>query len=97
MSYLVPEAGSNPHDLNDHWILSPARLPIPPLRQNNNKIELANTWKKAVIGFEPTMKVLQTSALPLGYTAITLANPTGLAGFEPAHDRVKVCCLTTWL
>ncbi|GAD17711.1 hypothetical protein LOT_2249 [Lentilactobacillus otakiensis DSM 19908 = JCM 15040] len=36
---------------------------------------MANTWTKAVIGFEPTMKVLQTSALPLGYTAITLANP----------------------
>ena len=27
--------------------------------------------QKAVDGFEPTMKVLQTSALPLGYTAIT--------------------------
>ena len=34
-------------------------------------------WKvsistKAVTGFEPVMKVLQTSALPLGYTAIIL-------------------------
>ena len=27
---------------------------------------------KAVTGFEPVMKVLQTSALPLGYTAIIL-------------------------
>ncbi|CAL6949432.1 protein of unknown function [Lactiplantibacillus plantarum] len=44
------------------------------------------------------MKVLQTSALPLGYTAIIYCpNPTGLAGFEPAHDGVKVHCLTTWL
>ncbi len=24
---------SNPHALNGHWILNPARLPIPPLRQ----------------------------------------------------------------
>ncbi|GAY74444.1 hypothetical protein NBRC111893_2590 [Lentilactobacillus kosonis] len=50
--------------------MSLARLPVPPLRQNAlYKIRL----EKAVIGFEPTIKVLQTSALPLGYTArITL-------------------------
>ncbi len=53
---------------------------------------------KAVTGFEPVMKVLQTSALPLGYTAIILLpKQIGLAGVEPAHDGVKVHCLTTWL
>jgi hypothetical protein len=47
---------------------------------------------EAAPGFEPGVKVLQTSALPLGYAAIT-----GLAGFEPTHDGVKVRCLTAWL
>ena len=55
-------------------------------------------WK-AVTGFEPVMKVLQTSALPLGYTAIFhfCYKKTGVAGFEPTHDGVKVRCLTAWL
>ena len=48
---------------------------------------------EAATGFEPVIKVLQTSALPLGYAA----NLTGLAGFEPARDGVKVRCLTAWL
>ena len=48
---------------------------------------------EAATGFEPVIKVLQTSALPLGYAA----NKTGLAGFEPARDGVKVRCLTAWL
>lgn len=49
------------------------------------------------------IEVLQTFALPLGYTAtIKVQIPwnylaTGIAGFEPAHDGVKVHCLTTWL
>ena len=49
------------------------------------------------------MKVLQTSALPLGYTAIILFSiyklnyRTGVAGFEPTHEGVKVPCLTAWL
>ena len=45
------------------------------------------------------MKVLQTSALPLGYTAIFhfCYKKTGVAGFEPTHDGVKVRCLTAWL
>jgi hypothetical protein len=49
---------------------------------------------EAATGFEPGIKVLQTSALPLGYAALSMA---GLAGFEPTHDGVKVRCLTAWL
>ena len=49
---------------------------------------------EAATGFEPVIKVLQTSALPLGYAA---NKKTGLAGFEPARDGVKVRCLTAWL
>ncbi|OJG19126.1 hypothetical protein RU97_GL000697 [Enterococcus canis] len=48
--------------------MSPARLPIPPRRHVKSSIFST----KAVTGFEPVMKVLQTSALPLGYTAIIL-------------------------
>ena len=55
------------------------------------------TPKKAVTGFEPVIKVLQTSALPLGYTAINNQQNTGVAGFEPAHDGTKNRCLTAWL
>ena len=58
----IPAAGVEPARPCGHWILSPARLPIPPRRH----------IRKAVTGFEPVMKVLQTSALPLGYTAIKL-------------------------
>ena len=43
------------------------------------------------------MKVLQTSALPLGYTAIIYNVKTGVAGFEPTREGVKVPCLTAWL
>jgi hypothetical protein len=35
---------------------------------------------EAATGFEPVIEVLQTSALPLGYAAIT-----GLEGFEPSN------------
>ena len=43
--------------------------------------------------FELGIKVLQTSALPLGYVAIKLA---GVTGFEPVNDGVRVRCLTAW-
>ena len=49
-------------------------------------------WLEATPGFEPGIKVLQTSALPLGYAALT-----GLEGFEPSHDGIKIRCLTAWL
>ena len=54
---LIPAAGVEPARPCGHWILSPARLPIPPRRQSF----------------------------------------TGVAGFEPTHEGVKVPCLTAWL
>ena len=33
----------------------------------------------------------------LGSRLVFLVYITGIAGFEPTHDRVKVCCLTAWL
>ena len=80
---MVPRAGIEPARYHYHWFLRPTRLPIPPPRQK----------KEVASGFEPPYEVLQTSALPLGYAA----NKTGLAGFEPARDGVKVRCLTAWL
>ena len=39
--------GSNPHDAKHHWILSPTRLPVPPLRRRlsslANRIRCCNT------------------------------------------------------
>ncbi len=46
---------------------------------------------EATPGFEPGVKVLQTSALPLGYVAMAR-----VAGFEPAHHGIRIRCLTAW-
>src|SRR5260370_36738851 len=39
--------GSNPHGTKYHWILSPARLPVPPLRDINSKIARLRSALKA--------------------------------------------------
>lgn len=73
MGITIPAAGVEPARPCGHWILSPARLPIPPRRHITNIINFFLTQIKqmeAPTGFEPVMKVLQTSALPLGYGAI---------------------------
>ena len=57
LSLLLYRRGVEPARPCGHWILSPARLPIPPRRQ--------------IV--------------------------TGVAGFEPTHEGVKVPCLTAWL
>ena len=48
-----------------------------------------------VTGFEPVMKVLQTSALPLGYT--TIKYPRLELQTVKNDDGVKVFFITTWL
>jgi hypothetical protein len=55
---------------------------------------------KAAPGFEPGMKVLQTSALPLGYAAakdkithkILLALYKGTTGIEPTPKVLEALC-----
>ena len=50
------------------------------------------------------IEVLQTFALPLGYAAICAGHDVqscpeklaGVAGFEPAHDGIRIHCLTAW-
>ena len=59
---------------------------------------------EATPGFEPGVKVLQTSALPLGYVAVQLRDPSEslkflarVVGFEPTNDGIRIRCLTAWL
>ena len=53
------------------------------------------------------IKVLQTSALPLGYVAVSTESFStewktipdslaGVVGFEPTHDGIRIHCLTAW-
>jgi hypothetical protein len=49
---------------------------------------------EAPTGFEPVIKVLQTSALPLGYGALRMERKTG---FEPATPTLARWCSTTEL
>ena len=60
---MVPGAGLEPAQIFIRGILSPLRLPIPPSRHTHFFMEAAP-------GFEPGIGVLQTPALPLGYTAM---------------------------
>ena len=62
-------------------------------RKKQKKRFLASFVVEATPRFELGMRVLQTRALPLGYVA-ELAR---VAGFEPAHDGIRIHCLTTWL
>ena len=68
--FEIPAAGVEPARPRGHWILSPARLPIPPRRHDYEECNVPFCcYGKAVTGFEPVIEVLQTCALPLGYTA----------------------------
>ncbi len=82
---LVPEPGIEPGRLcYNRGILSPLRLPVPPLRR---KVE-------ATPGFEPGIKDLQSSALPLGYVAKQMERKTGI---EPATLALARRCSTAEL
>ena len=61
---MVPGIGIEPIRGCPRGILSPLRLPVPPSRQDGELIKL-----EAPPRFELGVKVLQTSALPLGYGA----------------------------
>ena len=82
---LIPEAGVEPARLAAlHFECSVSA--IPPLGQN---------LLEAATGIEPVIKVLQTSALPLGYAAnIFLERKTG---FEPATPTLARLYSTTEL
>ena len=63
------------------------RLPIPPPRQGDLK---PSKTLEAATRFELVIKVLQTSALPLGYAAMERKT-----GFEPATLALARRCSTT--
>ena len=48
---MYPKGDLNPHDRNDHWILSPACLPVPPFGHINVALRA---------GFEPAMELTFT-------------------------------------
>ncbi len=45
---------SNPHDFKGHWILSPARLPVPPFRYSERmaKVKRFLKLKEEVLSFK---------------------------------------------
>ncbi len=66
------------------------RLPIPPPRHVTTQLIITNGMDvvkqvmEAAPGFEPGVKDLQSSALPLGYAAIKAVIMERKTGFEPA-------------
>ena len=73
--------------ISNRRILSPLRLPVPPPRHDEKNMEAAPR-------IELGMKVLQTSALPLGYAAIDMERKTRL---ELATPTLARWCSTTEL
>jgi hypothetical protein len=69
-------------------ILSPVRLPVPPPRRNEKRYKTKIKYLKAATGFEPVVKVLQTSALPLGYAAICDGAEDGIRTRDPHLGKV---------
>ncbi len=93
---MVPETGVEPVRSCLHRILSPGRLPVPPLGQIKKptlftEITVA-TWGllEAPPGFEPGVRALQAPALPLGYGA-TLSVYAGYtkAVHNGAEDEIR--------
>ncbi len=81
----MPGTGIEPVRFNSRRILSPVRLPVPATPAGNKIME-------ATPGFEPGVKELQSSALPLGYVAISLERKTR---FELATLALARRCSTT--
>ena len=71
---FVPQAGLEPaRCLKHHWILSPTRLPIPPLRPLVRQV-----------GFEPTTYALEERCSdPLSYWRILIGGGQGTRTLVP--------------
>jgi hypothetical protein len=72
--FLVPKTGLEPVRCCHRGILSPVRLPIPPLRHNRTK---KRNWRRHP-DLNWGIRVLQTLALPLGYGAIPALENRGI-------------------
>ena len=65
---MVPKTGIEPvREYKSRRILSPVRLPVPPLRHS--------IFLEATPRFELGIKELQSTALPLGYVAVLVIHP----------------------
>ena len=53
--------GSNPHGTKYHWILSPARLPVPPLRACCNSLNCSRFLLLRLFGLLASLGVLSLS------------------------------------
>ncbi len=60
--------GSNPHGTKYHWILSPARLPVPPLRA------FASSFLETLLYRENTGSVLRPKVLPFASLDLAVLN-----------------------
>ncbi len=90
---MVPEAGLEPaRRYTLRRILSPVRLPIPPLRQDF--LKKYEDWRRHPDS-NRGVRVLQTRALPLGYAAVIKMERK--TGFEPATPTLARWCSTTEL
>ena len=68
MLNMVPKTGIEPvREYKSRRILSPVRLPVPPLRHS--------IFLEATPRFELGIKELQSTALPLGYVAVLVIHP----------------------
>ena len=83
----VPPTGIEPVRCFHRGILSPLRLPVPPPRQVYMNVIDCNM--EAAPRIELGIKVLQTSALPLGYAAIW----SGKRGSNPRPQPWQGCAL----
>ena len=87
----IPMVGVEPTRPWGHRILSPARLPIPPHRQINKAEGGSRIWTDESRFCRPMPYHL---AIP---PHKNINEKTGVAGFEPTNNGVKVRCLTAWL
>ena len=55
---------------------------------------MLQTFLEVPDGFEPTIRVLQTHALPLGYGTIFIIEKTPRVGLEPTTPRLTAECST---
>ena len=91
--FLVPMTGLEPVRSCPRGILSPLRLPFRHIGKEKRSFCQEPFLLEAPPGFEPGVKLLQSSALPLGYGAIPVERETGL---EPAAFALARRRSTNW-
>ena len=86
---LCQRGDSNPHGLL-HWILSPARLPIPPLRRSRPKIATAS-WRIKAFDRQPRTN---EKPLPAAQGLFSSSESLALLADLQIDDSRCVCCVS---